>query len=114
MRRDWRSGTHGKWCVWDERGMRNNKSSRKYILIVVVNVLVKGYNNSLGTFFTNESTTFFRTISSASLQRPRTSYVRRHSSTSAMDFVLSVSDVNAVANTLSRSENSVDFMRSTR
>ena len=66
------------------------------------------------TFCKNESTTFLRMISSASLQRPRASYVRRHSCTSAMDFVLSVSEISAVANTLSRSENSVDLMRSIR
>lgn len=66
------------------------------------------------TFFTKTSTTFLQMISSASPQRPRTSYVRRHSSTSAMYLVLSVSDVSAVANTLSKSENSVDFMRSIR
>lgn len=66
------------------------------------------------TFFTKASTTFRQMISSASLQRPRTSYVRRHSSTSAINFVLSVSDVSAVANTLSKSENNVDFMRSIR
>lgn len=66
------------------------------------------------TFFTKESTTFLQIISSASFQRPRTSYVRRHSSTSAIDLVLSVSDASAVANTLSKSENNVDFMRSIR
>jgi len=87
------------------------------------NVLVGGASASVEdctknhvsrTLFANGSTTFLRMISSASLQRPSTSYVRRHSTTSAIDFVLSVSDVSAVANTLSRSENSVDFMRSIR
>jgi hypothetical protein len=73
-----------------------------------------GSRTTLRTFFTNESTTVLRMISSASPQRPRTSYVRRHSSTSAVDFVLSVSNLSGVANTLSRSENSVDFTRCIR
>lgn len=79
------------------------------------------------TFLTKSRTTSRRRTSSASCHSPRTSYVRRHSVTSAIHLPLSSSavlpslsrlldviDVSVLAKRWSRSEDSVDLMRSMR
>ena len=68
-----RSGTHGKWGLWDERGMGDIESSGEDVLNIVACQSKYAIASSLGTFFTKGSTRFLRIISSASLQRPRTS-----------------------------------------
>ena len=79
------------------------------------------------TFLTNSRTTSRRRTSSASRQSPSTSYVRRHSVTSAYSFDFSISVTllplpsfpptrvcSVVAKRWSRSDDSVDLMRSIR
>ena len=110
----------GRWVSGGRRGHRDVSSVQR------VRRAFGGHIAIRETFLTNSRTTSRRRTSSASRQSPSTSYVRRHSVTSAYSFDFSVSvtlpvfpcpptsEFKVVAKRWSRSEDSVDLMRSTR